>query len=71
MITLNTKVKIDKSHILTINLPNTIQSGEYDALLVLDKNNKKQEPIWFPNYSFNIESRNTFRREDMYGENGR
>ena len=71
MITLNTKVNIGKSHILTINLPNTIQSGEYDALLVLDKNNKKQEPIWFPNYSFNIESRNTFRREDMYGENGR
>ena len=71
MITLNTKVNIDKSHILTINLPNTIQSGEYDALLVLDKNNKKQEPIWFPNYSFKIETQNTFRRVDMYGENGR
>ena len=71
MITVNTKVKIDKSHILTINLPKSIQSGEYDALLVLDKNNKKQEPIWFPDYSFNIKSHNTFRREDMYGENGR
>ena len=71
MITLNTKVKIDKSHILTINLPKTIQSGEYDALLVLDKNNKKKEPIWFPNYSFNVESLNTFRREDIYSENGR
>jgi len=77
MITLNKKAYINDDHILTLNLPKSIPTGEYEILVVLGENQKpgskqkQKEPLWSLKLKGKIHPKETFRREDMYGDDGR
>ncbi len=75
MKTLQTKVQIDTSGQLTVNIPVAMPPGEYQVVLVIEGNSlpkvksslldlpKHDLGAWNPNLSL--------RREDMYGDDGR
>ncbi|MCH8317136.1 MAG: hypothetical protein IIA88_01345 [Bacteroidetes bacterium] len=79
MITLNKKAYINDDHILTLNLPKSIPTGEYEILVVLGENQKpknkrkqkQKKTLWFPKSNAKIDPNETFRRVDMYGNDGR
>ncbi|MBI5219614.1 MAG: hypothetical protein HY958_11850 [Bacteroidia bacterium] len=71
MITLNTKATVTDNSILMFPLPSTLPKGEYDILIVIDDTPKTKEPLWFMDLKGTINPNETFRREDMYDDNGR
>lgn len=73
MLTLNTNAYISPQNaFLTIPINTNIPEGEYEIVLVLQaKLPRKKRKITFSNHNIIIPQSETFRREDMYDENGR
>ena len=71
MITLNIKGAVKDNSVLVLNLPKSLPNGEYDMLLVIDETPRKNGPLRFMNFECKIDPNQTFRREDMYDDNGR
>lgn len=76
MRTIETTVMIGSDGKLTLQLPNDIQSGQYRVVIVIDEipspTREAQSPLdlqavdW-PNWPVD----STFRREELYDDNGR
>ncbi len=68
-------VKENRKAIIDIDLPEDIGLGEYKALVIIDDvsvKKKVQKPIEFSKFTIGLKDPAcTFRREDMYGDNGR
>ena len=72
MLTFNKSAVITKAnHIVSFDL-HKLPEGEYEILVVVEEKTKAtKESIRFSNFDVNIDTHQTFRREDMYGDNGR
>ena len=71
MYTLNTMANITANHILKLELPDSLPMGDYEVLLVLNEKNNNRSPLKFPSINTNINSAETFGRENIYGNEGR
>lgn len=68
-------VKANRKAIVNIDLPDDIDLGEYKALVIIDDASAKKKvkkPIEFSKFDVKLKDPTcTFRREDMYGDDGR
>ena len=78
MKTIEVNHRISEDRFLTLQLPSSIQPGEHHILIVIDEQPLKKEPInekkplKFNNFSWNAwQDDCTFRREDLYDDDGR
>ena len=74
MITVKTTAHIDDKGEVKVQLPEGLSPGEYNLLIVIDEKplvKKANEPLKFASYNYVIPAGETFRREDMYGDEGR
>ncbi len=77
MLTINKKVKISKAnHQIVFDLEDKLPEGEYEVQLLI--NDKEQEASAQGNYNLadwssgiKLDFIPTFRREEMYGDDGR
>jgi hypothetical protein len=76
MRTIETIATVTPEHTLTIQLPPDIPPGDCRVVVVLEngKPGETAQPLPFGIRPYNIglvDPNNTFRREDMYGDDGR
>ena len=73
MITLNTHTTINRNNsVLKVDVAGTVPDGEYDVLIVLEETGiQKKKSLSFSNHQVNIPASQTFRREDLYGDDAR
>jgi hypothetical protein len=75
MTTLETKALVTFDHKLTIEVPPEVQPGEHRIVLMIDDGvtaRAKEPPLDFPSYPAGpVDEGFTFRREDLYGPDGR
>ena len=71
MITLNTKATVTDNSMLMLTLPKNLPKGEYDIVIVIEDRVHEDAPLWSMNLKGKINPSETFRREDMYDDNGR
>jgi uncharacterized membrane protein len=74
MITVKTTAHVDDNREVKVQLPENLAPGEYELLIVIDEKSiekKTKKPLKFANYNYQVAEGETFRREDIYGEDGR
>ncbi|MFH1005157.1 MAG: hypothetical protein V1781_06650 [Bacteroidota bacterium] len=71
MMTLNTKATVTDNSVLMLSLPKNLPKGEYDIVIVIEDKVYVDAPLWSMNLKGKINPDETFRREDMYDDNGR
>lgn len=72
----NIFVKSTGRAVVDLRLPPEIKQGRYRAMIIIEEypvsKKKKKKAIRFPAFEFEpVDPKNTFRREDMYGDDGR
>jgi hypothetical protein len=74
MITLRTTAHIDEKGQLSVKLPESFLPGEYELVIVIDEKPVEKETgkrLKFASYPYLVPAGETFRREDMYEDEGR
>ncbi len=74
MRTIETVATVAADHTITLKLPEDIPPGECRVVLVIENGKPPAERLPFGIEPHNIglvDPNNTFRREDMYGDDGR
>jgi hypothetical protein len=76
MITVRTRVTVDDNGVATLRLPPDIPPGPHEAVVVIEEAlAQEQAPIreWLPRHDvpWPFSPTETFRREEMYGDDGR
>ena len=74
MLTYNTKATVTKDHELEVRLPTELAEGEYIVVVKVNERQTipvKREPLTFGTLSLGPMKGQTFRREDIYGDDGR
>lgn len=74
MLTLKTTAHIDNNRQINIQLPETLSPGAYELVIVIDEKpveKEQKKKLKFASYNYPIPKGETFRREDMYGDDGR
>ena len=76
MITIQTQVTVDEQGMATLRLPPVVAPGQHDVVLVIEearaptkKSIRQDLPRHDVHWPFNPTE--TFRREDLYGDDGR
>jgi hypothetical protein len=73
--TIETIAVVTPDHRLTVQLPEDVTPGEHHVVVVIDLEQaarQKREPLQFSAYPVGLVSDAfTFRREDLYGDDGR
>lgn len=75
MKTIETIAVVTPDHRLTVQLPEDVAPGEHHVVVLIDGEQaarKRHEPLRFSTYPVGLASDAfTFRREDLYGDDGR
>ena len=78
MKTIRTNLLVKKTGRATVDLrlPPDIKQGRYDAVIIIEERPHRQKkikrPVRLPSYDTDLADRTfTFRREDLYGDDGR
>lgn len=74
MLTYNTKATVTKDHELEVRLPTELAEGEYPVVIQVNRQmplRLSREPLTFGSLHLGPMSGETFRREDLYGDDGR
>jgi|LakMenEpi03Aug12_release.lakeMendotaPanAssembly.Ray.scaffolds.fasta_scaffold6086111_1 hypothetical protein len=74
MPTFNTKATISKDHELEVRLPTHLAQGEYAVVVKVSEHPESgapREPLTFGTLHLGAMKGETFRREDIYGDDGR
>lgn len=74
MIRVKTTVHIDDKKEVKVQLPKSLPPGEYNLFIVIDEKplaKKANKLLKFASYKYVIPAGETFRREDMDGDEGR
>ncbi|MCI5218758.1 MAG: hypothetical protein D3914_06095 [Candidatus Electrothrix sp. LOE2] len=78
MRTIRTNLLVKKTGraIVDLRLPPDMKQGRYDALIIIEEQpqqrKKAKKPVRLPNYDADLaDGTCTFRREDLYGDDGR
>ena len=72
MLTFQSIAKVTKDHALAVTVPTTLEEGEYPVLVVLQENTSAPRgPLTFSDHHLGTTDVETFRREDLYGDDGR
>lgn len=72
MKTISTKAVIGPDRVLTVQLPADVTPGEHEVVVVLNGVATQQPVPGHGPYPFGpVDPANTFRREDLYGDDGR
>lgn len=74
MIRVKKTVHIEDTREVKVQLPKSLPPGEYTLLIVIDEKplaKKANKPLQFATYKYVIPAGETFRREDMDGDEGR
>jgi hypothetical protein len=74
MRTIETVVTVDKRGIATLQMPPDVTPGEHKVVMVMEEKPKRKAPLSFATHDVGpwlFGPEETFRREDMYGDDGR
>ncbi|MEQ1752409.1 MAG: hypothetical protein ABL974_23510 [Prosthecobacter sp.] len=74
MPTYNTKAKVTRNHELEVRLPTELAEGEYSVFIQVNHQLLPcvpRAPLTFGSLHLGALSGETFRREDIYGDDGR
>jgi hypothetical protein len=72
MKTITTTVEIGPDRVLTVQLPPDVPTGKHDVVVVVNGVPAAPAPVLGPPYPVGpVDPTNTFRREDIYGDDGR
>ena len=74
MRTIETTVVVGADHTITLKLPDDVPAGAHDLILVLACEPEVKPKRWDPPppyYNEFVENIGTFRREEMYDDDGR
>jgi hypothetical protein len=75
MKTIETVIKVDEHGMATLRMPPDVTPGEHKVVMVIDEELKKPKiPLSFPRHDIGpwpFGPNETFRREDLYDDNGR
>ena len=70
MRTISTTVVIGLDRVLTVQLPAEVMPGAHKVVVILER--VAEEPVLSGPYPFGpVDPNDTFRREDLYGDDGR
>lgn len=72
----NIFVKAPGRAVVDLRLPPEIKQGRYRAMVIIEEypvnQERKKKTIRFPTFNAElVDPKNTFRREDLYGDDGR
>jgi hypothetical protein len=70
MLTVNTRVTVDHSHLITLQLPKDLPKGEYEVVVVLDQAPEKKKKLWSMKLKGKVKDKN-IKRDQLYGDNYR
>lgn len=73
MLTYNTKATVTKDHRLEVHVPTELAEGEYTVVIQVDRKlspRALREPLTFGSMHLGSVS-DDYRREDLYGDDGR
>lgn len=74
MRTIETIVTVDEQGMATLKMPPDITPGQHKVVMVIEEQSKRKAPLSFPQHDVGpwpFGPNDTFRREDMYGDDGR
>lgn len=77
MTTIRTRVRVDASRRLTLQLPDDVAPGEHDVTVIVDASSESTVTAPRPPLNFPVDDLGpwpkglSLRREDMYGDDGR
>ena len=76
MRTIETTAVVTPEHTITVQLPPDIPPGSHRVVVVIERNGAPAPPTvswreWTPHDTGPVDPANTFRREDLYGDDGR
>ena len=76
MRTIETTAVVTPEHTITLQLPPDVPPGSLRVVLVIERNGTAAPPLtgwldWTPHDMGPTDPSNTFRREDLYGDDGR
>jgi hypothetical protein len=74
MPTFNTRATVSKDHELEVRLPTNLAQGEYAVVVKVSEHPQPgvpREPLTFGSLHLGEMKGETFRREDIYGNDGR
>lgn len=74
MPTYNTKAKVSQDHELEVRLPTELAAGEYSVVIQVNHQLRPREPrtpLTFGSLHLGAVRGETFRREEIYGDDGR
>jgi len=74
MLTFNAKAIVTKEHELEVRLPTHLDEGEYTVVIKVNEHSKTRplrEPLAFGSLHLGSSAGETFRREEVYGDDGR
>jgi hypothetical protein len=75
MRTIETTAVVTPEHTITVQLPPDIPPGSHRVVVVIERNGTAPPPVvswreWAPHNTGPVDPANTFRREDLYGDDG-
>ncbi len=72
---IETTAVVTAEHTVTVELPPEIEPGEYELVLVVRTGKRKPPSLsfadWPPHVNALVDPTRTFRREELYGDEGR
>jgi hypothetical protein len=74
MKTFQTVLSVDERGMATIRMPPDLTPGKYRVVIVIEEARREKAPLTFPSHDVGpwpFGPEETFRREDMYGDDGR
>ena len=74
MRTIETIVTVDEQGMATLKMPPDITPGQHKVVMVIEEQPKRKAPLSFASHEVGpwpYGPEETFRREDMYGDDGR
>lgn len=74
MRTIETVLTVDKRGVATLRMPPDVAPGEHKVVMVIEVEPKRKAPLSFATHDVGpwpFDPKETFRREDMYGDDGR
>ena len=74
MITIQTRATVDEQGMITLRLPAQVAPGEHELVVVVGEPTKSRPPLVFSSHDVGpwpFSPGETFRREDIYGDDGR
>jgi hypothetical protein len=73
MITIQTRATVDEQGMMTLRLPAHVAPGEHELVVVIEEPAKTRAPLSFSSHDVGpwpFSPGETFRREDLYGDDG-